>query len=366
MRLRTVFIVAILFSALFPSLLYGWWAYKDGVKHEFAEVEDRHLLLAQNLSNALERYYVDLVAITETVSDHMISGNTFPHIDKLLTGLNIQCMMIIDTADGTIVSRLEHKPSGMKQMGPEMLEMLNNLASPDKTMFSPVMASPAGDNVMYAVKLHGKYLSLAEINTEYFVELGKSVSFGVKGHEAIVDNVGNVLAHPLPDWVKSRKNIAKVSAVQRMLNGETGIEQFYSPALKGDMIAGLTSIPGPGWGVMIPQPVEELYAKVEQNNKSLILAIITAIIITGMLVYLLLRTINHPVQSMNLALRRNSENQTLKKISLSKGMFSIREFVDFQQSYNAMIDKLGKANIEINEMAYTDSITKLPNRHKFQ
>ena len=43
-----------------------------------------------------------------------------------------------------------------------------------------------------------------------------------------------------------------------MMNGETGIEQFYSPALKGDMIAGLTSVGGPGWGVMIPQPTSSV------------------------------------------------------------------------------------------------------------
>ncbi|MBT8408862.1 MAG: sensor domain-containing phosphodiesterase, partial [Alphaproteobacteria bacterium] len=83
----------------------------------------------------------------------------------------------------------------------------------------------------------------------------------MRGHAAIVDHMGNVLSHPLPSWVAERRNIAKVSAVQRMMQGETGVETFFSPALKGDMIAGFTSVEPVGWGVMIPQPVDELLAK---------------------------------------------------------------------------------------------------------
>jgi diguanylate cyclase (GGDEF)-like protein len=366
MRLRALFIIAILFSALAPSLVYGWWAYRDGVKHEFAEVSDRHLLLAHNLSNALERYYVDLVAITESVAIHIQTGHPFPNVEKLLAGVNIQCAMIVDANTGKVISRVDAKKVTPGPMDPEMLKMLRSYAVEGKTVFTPVSATPDGTNVIYAVRMYGDTLSFSQINTKYFIQLGKSISFGKKGHAAIVDNEGNVLAHPLPDWVKTRKNIAKVSAVKRMLNGETGIEQFYSPALKGDMIAGIAAIPGPGWGVMIPQPVSELYEKVAYNNQSLMLAIFIAVMVTGLLVMFLLRAINNPVQSMSQIIQGNSKGSSLKKIILAKGMFSIREFEDFQESYNAMIDRLGKANDEISEMAFTDSITKLPNRHQFQ
>ena len=72
------------------------------------------------------------------------------------------------------------------------------------------------------------------------------------GHAAIVDHTGRALSHPLADWVDVRKDMSKISAVQRMLNRETGVETFYSPALKGDMIAGFTFVDPVGWGVMIP------------------------------------------------------------------------------------------------------------------
>jgi len=366
MRLRSLFIIAILFSALAPSLVYGWWAYRDGVKREFADVADRHLLLAHNLSNALERYYVDLVAITESVAIHIQTNHPFPKVEQLLAGVNIQCAMVINPETGKIISRVDTKKVTPGPMDPKMLAMLRSYAIEGKTTFTPVTATSDGTNVIYAVRMYGDLMSLSQINTNYFVQLGKSISFGKKGHAAIVDNVGNVLAHPLPDWVKTRKNIAKVSAVKRMLNGETGIEQFYSPALKGDMIAGIAAINGPGWGVMIPQPVSELYEKVAYNNQSLMLAIFIAMMVTWLLVMFLLRAINNPVQSMNQIIQSNAKNNSLEKMPPSISMFAIRELEDFQQSYNAMVDRLGEANLEINEMAFTDSITKLPNRHKFQ
>jgi hypothetical protein len=46
-----------------------------------------------------------------------------------------------------------------------------------------------------------------------------------------------------------------------MINGESGVTEFYSPAVKADMITGYTVVPGVGWGVMVPQPIEELRDK---------------------------------------------------------------------------------------------------------
>lgn len=112
--------------------------------------------------------------------------------------------------------------------------------------FSEVLEGPGGVPVIYVIRRVGGLIAIGALNTGYFVSLGKAISFGVRGHAAIVDHKGNVLAHPLDDWIAERRNIAKISAVARMLNGETGIETFYSPALKSDMIAGFTVVPEVG------------------------------------------------------------------------------------------------------------------------
>ena len=90
------------------------------------------------------------------------------------------------------------------------------------------------------------------------MELGRSISFGIKGHAVIVDQRGKVLAHPFPAWEAEMRDLSKISAVRAMLEGQTGITTFYSPAFKDEMIVGYTAVSGPGWGVMVPQPISEI------------------------------------------------------------------------------------------------------------
>jgi|GEM_PF-2609357 len=340
MRIRNILIIAFLCATMVPSTIFAWRAYQVGVENEFAEVTDRHLLLARNLSNALERYYIDLVATTESIASSMAQSRDFPVLDKILVGLNIEHIMLVEPVSGNIVARIENTPTDMTVLPQALLRKLTLTASVKRTLFSQVMASPNGNNVLYAYRIFGDKLAVSRIDTQYFVELGKSISFGRKGHAAIVDHVGNVLAHPLPSWIEARKNIAKVSAVKRMINGETGIEQFYSPALKGNMIAGLTAVPGPGWGVMIPQPVTELFGKVYENNKSVMLAIVIGFFVSIVLVLLFLDLFAKPLKQTIAALRKNSDASQIQKISFHRSPFQVKELNTFQDSYNLMVARV--------------------------
>ena len=64
-----------------------------------------------------------------------------------------------------------------------------------------------------------------------------------------------------------------------MLNGETGVQTFYSPALNSDMIAGFATVPEVGWGVMIPQPIVELQEKAQQAQTSAIAVFLIGILV---------------------------------------------------------------------------------------
>ena len=233
-------------------------------------------------------------------------------------------------------------------------------------MFSDVMRSMHDGNVILAVRKYGNKTAIGIISTRYFVELGKSISFGSKGHAAIVDASGNVLAHPLDSWIEARKNIAQVSAVKRMLNGETGIEQFYSPALKGDMIAGLTSVKGPGWGVMIPQPVEELYQKVNANHKSIAYVFGIGIILALLLSGLFLEAVATPLEQLLRNMLNNAKTRTLTNSDVVPGLLVVKEINQLNLSYNTMVRRVSASHSRIEQMAYSDPVTGLPNRRRLE
>ena len=82
-----------------------------------------------------------------------------------------------------------------------------------------------------------------------------------------MDAKGQVIAHPLKDWVAASRDISGVPVVAAMMRGKTGVGEFYSPAFNGNMIAGYAVVPETGWGVMVPQPIGELHRRADQVNE---------------------------------------------------------------------------------------------------
>ena len=78
----------------------------------------------------------------------------------------------------------------------------------------------------------------AELDLQPLENIRSKVRFGIKGHSAMVDSKGQVLAHPNPEWVKEIRDISDWPIVQKMINGETGVIEFYSSFMKADMVTG--------------------------------------------------------------------------------------------------------------------------------
>ena len=227
------------------------------------------------------------------------------------------------------------------------------------------MKSVEGFNRLYALRLKNGRLCLGAIETSYFVTLGNAIKFGVKGHAAIIDQTGQLLAHPLPDWVAEAKNISKLSVAQAMMAGGTGIAQFFSPALKGDMIAGYTSVPGAGWGVMIPQPVEELYAEAAAAQRPIWLIAGLAVIAALMIAVFVSNRVARPLEIVVRAARSSRETGVLVEAEGSTACCPLKEQREIVESYNAMVHSLQGNEREMKRLAFTDSLTGLLNRAAF-
>jgi diguanylate cyclase (GGDEF)-like protein/PAS domain S-box-containing protein len=265
-NLRVVLFVSFLVVSVIPVLLLSWWVIDSARGNEYKSVEEKHLLVAKNLSLALSRYAQDTAAILEYIAEHSVE-NTDSKLRNLLNSQNISSLRIFDKA-GAQISALSTKEdiSVPKALTSAQLSAVQQAAQASETVFLPIQHDAIGQpRILIITPLFtDDQFMVAEMAATYFAKLQSRIKFGVQGHATIVDQVGNVLAHPKPEWVKSIKNISKVSAVKRMMDRETGVEQFYSPAKKADMIAGLTFVEETGWGVMVPQPVAELEVQIEQ------------------------------------------------------------------------------------------------------
>jgi len=185
LSLNVLVLLVITFIAVSSTALVQYQNYTTAVDNELERVEQKHLLVAKNLTFALDRYLDDLTSVSGL--------------------LNVAGQQVFSIA--------------MKQDDREFFTLL------------PL---------------------------DYVRSIQASIQFGDRGHSAIFDQYGNVLAHPNLKLQESGANLAKVSIVQQMIDGETGVDFFYSPPMQADMIAGHTTLERAGWGIMVPQPIEEI------------------------------------------------------------------------------------------------------------
>ncbi len=367
MRLRYALMSLFLILTAVPLTVFWAWPHSQVLQNEFDDVRDRHLLLARNLGAALERYHQDVITAFNLVAANVINERKIDQAQDLLLNLSFRHICVANEATGTVISEISPIALPCPGVVPDKrMYLFARLAREDRATFSEVLKGPEGDPVMYVVRRFGDLVAIGALNTDYFVRLGKAISFGVLGHAAIVDHRGNVLAHPLDDWIAARRNIAKVSAVARMLNGETGIETFYSPALKGDMIAGFTVVPEAGWGVMIPQPVVELQERASQAEASALAVFLVGIAVACLCGWIVAVLFARPLELITHAADQVAQGDEPTEIPELRSKLVPVEFSGVQSSFNAMVRRLRDNMISINKLAYEDKISGLANRAMFR
>ncbi|MBT8440159.1 MAG: PAS domain S-box protein, partial [Gammaproteobacteria bacterium] len=269
--------------------------------NEYEAVEEKHLLVAKNLSLALSRYAQDTVAILEFIAGHSLE-NIDSKFRKLLHSQNISSLRIFNKSGEQVSALSTADISVPGALTSAQLSALQQAAQNTETVFLPIQHDSKGQpRILIITPLFGdrQYYLVAEMTTAYFSVLQSRIKFGVLGHAAIVDQVGNVLAHPKAAWVRSIKNISKVSAVKRMMGRDTGVEQFYSPAKKADMIAGLTFVEETGWGVMVPQPVAELETRIEQIKYATMGVSAFGVLLAILISWFLSNRLSRPTQQLS-------------------------------------------------------------------
>ena len=257
-------ILIILFvAATIPVSLLGWWVQKSSLDQERETVKERHLLIAKNITLALERFVNDV-------------QNTFSYITRdnrpqALSLAEINLMRSVDldyyaisNKDGQVIHTLISEKEPLANLPDTVVPFLEQAVDNGTTVFTPLLSNDEKLGHFYLIRrIETDQFAVAALDPSYVRKIQSSIVFGRLGHSAIVDQVGTIIGHPNPNWVKEMKNIAKVKPVKFMMSGKSGVTDFYSPAIKKDMVTGYTVVPNAGWGVMVPQPFEEL---VERAN----------------------------------------------------------------------------------------------------
>lgn len=347
LRLQSMIFIFFVIVSLVPVTFLTIWMQRSGFTHERDTVRDRHLLLARNLTVTLSRYAIDIEAIFNDIATQLQQENKEQSHD-IIESIDISLLVTVD-AEGNIIKlhhgELEQLPS----------EDLSTLLTSDlwrdfgRIRFTGVMASRTGAPSIFLMRpiAEGGWV-LGNLTTDYIIEVQQTVTFGKQGHAAIVDHTGHILAHPTKEWQQQMKDISKLAPVQAMMAAKTGVAQFYSPAVKAEMVAGYATVKSTGWGVMIPQPIAELEERAAQvqTQGSIVaaLGVLTALLLS----WGLSRSITRPIKATVEAAALLAQNQADSQKQLPKSSMAV-ELETLCSSFNQMADQIEQARSTLEE-----------------
>jgi signal transduction histidine kinase/CheY-like chemotaxis protein len=301
LRLHHLLFIAFTIIAGAPIAVLALWEGNTSFQNELDSVRERHLLVARNLTSTMSRYVKDVEAVFGLAFESGALSHPVAGLTDLLMSLDVIHVCLL-APDGTLEAEIKGlSGEAVGDLAPPLLADLRGLAANahGQIAISNLYHDPAGTPVFYLVKqFPAGRLGLGVITTSYLVSLQQAIAFGDHGHAVMVDAKGQVIAHPLKDWVAASRDISGVPVVAAMMRGETGVGQFYSPAFNGNMIAGFAVVPETGWGVMVPQPISELRRRADQVNE---MATVIAMVSFGgaaLMAWLLALYLARPVRSV--------------------------------------------------------------------
>jgi signal transduction histidine kinase len=354
--LRTILFLALTAISAAPVFLLAQWVEHSKLEREIAAVREKHLLLASNLASTLSRYVDDVDAVfRHVVSDPNTEANP-AQVKNLLRSLTFDHACIFD-GDGQIMRFITASQNEQPLSLPtEVFASLKQQAQTagGKVVFTDIMRE-AGRPVFFVLQeLPGGRIAVGTLATDYMIELQRSITFGKRGHTVIVDHAGNVVAHPDKDAIASSKNIAFVSIVPSMMSGKTGVETFYSPLKKANMIAGYTVVPRTGWGVMVAQPMAELLDRAKDQVRGIALAIATlGVVLAGLIAWVLANILSRPIEAVARTARDIADGRSEIRVPAPRAT-APRELRDLSNSFNSMLDELSRKQVELTNVETAD------------
>ena len=356
LRLRHLLFVTLTLVSVIPVLMLEVWVGRSAEQNEFDAIADKHVLLANNLTESLNRYVIDVSGVFSYAANSLANGAANPPLRELLSQLHFRHLCILDN-NGKLVNKvLTSQDLGEIQLHDQLQRLLGSDVLPGSVSFSDVSPGSGGRPAIFiGLRLSPDRVAIGELSTDYMQQLQREITFGEMGHAAIVDASGRLLAHPRGDWAKEMKNLSKLAPVQRMMAGETGVSLFYSPATKLDMVAGYSTVPGVGWGVMIPQPVYELYDRAREVTHMSTQILIAGILIAALLSWWVAGYLSGPIIALTKSARCFKPGASNTAIELDGLVPS--ELRTLTESFNSMMENVSATGLALQQKSEVLQIT---------
>lgn len=407
--INTLLILSFVIVALLPVTILGVNSYHSAWENAWREVQEKHQSLAENMAAPIGQYLdsrriaISLLRVKLEMADDLGDpGKTSLLLGEGLDFLSgFRAVFLIDE-DRQIISKassyaVTDGEVGRLDLGPE--SYFEKQTRSGRIFISPVVVNPytSSTTIFIGIRLKRRLpdgrrlMLLGELKLDDIEALRRSIHFGEAGHAVIVDPLGRVIAHPNPDWMQGYvKDLSELPIVQRMMAGDTGVMEFYSPFQKTTLVAGYTTVDKVGWGIMVPQPKLEITAQIAKVQRTQLLWASLGLLLALAFAFSLARWITRPLHTLAQAGQRLHDTHfqselpkigppaplEIQQLGHSLGgtvdelIASQQELAEInstlQQRVDAATRELLESNRKLQELAQRDHLTQIANRRHFE
>ena len=291
----------LLVSILAVGSVVQFWNHRTLLDREVELVSDKHLVIASNLALSLSRYVRDVSLIFSHAAEAIGADMANPAVVRehlvLLEQMNIDKIAIL--SDSNAVIDTYSLRNGITVLPEEdVLEQLRLFSTENlyNVQFSNLLRLGDQRYFVLGFSLPNDRLAIAYLSPAYVKSVQEDITFGELGHSAIFDATGRAIAHPVPRVEEGMMDASGIPTVAKMMNRLTGVDTFFSPPMQADMIAGYTFVSETGWGVMVPQPMQELTDSVRSSLRQTDLLTLVASLALALAGWFLTQSLVRPIR----------------------------------------------------------------------
>lgn len=166
---------------------------------------------------------------------------------------------IIDKSSGydvAIGSNASQQPSVKEVLKSGKSVIGDAVSGPNGMPVVPIGVPVANDN--------GTLLGVVVGNVDLgeFAKAIQSTSESKQQYIYMVNRTGHIMVHNNPDYMRTMRDFSSVSAVQQVMNGESGVVENYNPIENMSRLAAYAPVEPMGWSVVVAVPVNVAYKPV--------------------------------------------------------------------------------------------------------
>ena len=314
---RYILTLAFTIAAAVPVLVLCSWIERTALSKEIDAVWEKHLPIADHTAALLERYAQDVEsAFANFAKVHANAARTESAIQSAIhvaQRVGLRQIRILD-GRGRVAADVRTESRSGSAFDPAIEAKLRPLLH-NRIAYSNVMADAGGHPTIFLVqRLDNGGTVLAALKPDYLIQLQSTISIGEKGYAVIVDNQGAVIAHPISAWRQEMTSLAAIEPVKLMMLRERGVTTYRSPADRQKMIAGYTIVPQTGWGVMIPQPFDELVEKANDVKRIAFIIVLCCILAAAVVSWIFAGRLTRPLDAVRTTARRIADGKLTSRV----------------------------------------------------